>query len=346
MSLKKPVRDPERIVDPNPKRAIVYIRVSKNLELQELGAKAQRNSCESWARQKGIEIMGYVEDEISGGKALTKRKKLHHALVLMREHNAGILLCSKVDRFGRNMVEALKAFDLIKARGGQLAFSEGPSPSDPTGELMFKMFLLMAEHELNMIRNRTADARRVLLERGLYPGGHVPFGYRKFQKESTPEAPWYIEEDPQEQQGLRRVIELRSQGYTWGACSRIAAREGLLVSNRGAEDNQPVSPAALFKRLQKVVQEGPELQFGQRIVDGKIEDHPEEQAVLAMILNAHRLGTGWHSITRALRENGVLTRAGKPPSWYWVREQIERLERQSGPLPGGQDEVAAALQSA
>ena len=56
-------------------RAIIYIRVST--EDQNLGPKAQQDTCENFCAREGIEVAGvFVDHGVSGGTALEKRDGL------------------------------------------------------------------------------------------------------------------------------------------------------------------------------------------------------------------------------------------------------------------------------
>lgn len=343
---------PIQVVAPDPKKAVVYIRVSKNLQDQELGSEAQLAACQAWAMRNGVTIEHEVWDEISGGKPMEERKELLQAIEYCRQNNIGILLCSKIDRFGRNLRESLNAYHLVKKAGLRLAFSQGhsPDPNDPMGEMVFNLGLVFAENELRMIQERTRDARNVLRGRGAFLGGHVPLGFFKFSRdESTPKQTitrWYLHPHPQEQAALEMIRVWRKWGYSWSACSKMAAKEGLLRSDALGRD-RPVSHASLWRMMRKELGQPPVAPFGWIASSEGMVANPQEQDMLRMIKEMSDQKVGLHAIAKALRDAGFVTRSAKPPSWHWVQKQIKAMAAQQPgseghptTLTGTVDEVA------
>jgi site-specific DNA recombinase len=93
-------------------------------------------------------------------------------------HSQGIVV-AKLDRFGRSLADGLRNIERIQAAGGNfVSVHDGLDLDTPTGKLVFRVMLSMAEFELDRIRESWATARKRAVERGVYPS-RTPIGYQR-----------------------------------------------------------------------------------------------------------------------------------------------------------------------
>ena len=213
-------------------RFLAYIRVSTDGQVESgAGLEAQQDTCESYANQQGLSIHQIFRDEgISGASKLESR---HGLLDLLQELKKGdVLLVAKRDRLSRDshtMVLIEMAVKKAKARIISAAGegTEGDA-NDPMSFMMRGMTDLFSQFERLLIRSRTKAALQAMKREGRRVG-HVPFGYR------VAEDGVHLEESPEEQDILRQMQELRSEGLSIRAIANELNNLGAF--NRGAKWN-------------------------------------------------------------------------------------------------------------
>ena len=218
----------------NPKVAIGYIRVSKDTEIQALGAEAQRVAIQGWAESNGIAIAQWFVEEVTGGAALDRRPIFLEALAAVAAHGAGLLVVQRLDRFSRDPLTAALAEAELQRHGATLAVALGAgSGDDPTSELIRSILFAVARFEKEMIKARIKAALAVKRSRGECVG-HAPYGTKAEGK--------VLAVHVEEAATMQRLRELRSSGLTLRGVIAQATVEGLC--NRAG---QPFTLAAVHK---------------------------------------------------------------------------------------------------
>ena len=187
---------------------VAYVRVSTDLERQELGAEGQRVAIEKGAASSGRTIVAWHVEEVSGGAPLDKRPVLLQALASLAVHHAGTFVVQRLDRFSRDPMTAALAETELRRHGAVLACADGAgSGDDPTAELVRGILLNVARFEKAMIRARIKAALAVKKTRGELTGA-PPYGWRVGSDGKT------LERDPHEQGIRERLASLRAAGLT------------------------------------------------------------------------------------------------------------------------------------
>lgn len=218
----------------NPKVAIGYIRVSKDTEIQALGAEAQRVAMQAWAETNGVTMAQWFVEEVTGGAALDRRPIFLEALAAVAAHGAGLLVVQRLDRFSRDPLTAALAEAELQRHGATLAVALGAgSGDDPTSELIRSILFAVARFEKEMIKARIKAALAVKRSRGECVG-HAPYGTKAEGK--------VLAIHPEEATAVERLRALRASGLTLRAVIDQATVEGLL--NRAGK---PFTLAAVHK---------------------------------------------------------------------------------------------------
>lgn len=203
----------------NPKVAVGYIRVSKDTEIQALGAEAQRVAIQQWAESNGVTIAQWFVEEVTGGAALDRRPIFLEALGAVGAHGAGFLAVQRLDRFSREPLTAALAQAELQRHGATLAVALGaPSGDDPTSELIRSILFAVARFEKEMIKARIKAAMAVKRSRGERVGA-APYGMKAEGKS--------LSIHPEEAATMQRLRELRSTGLTLRGVIEQATAEGL-----------------------------------------------------------------------------------------------------------------------
>lgn len=191
--------------------AAIYARVSTedqncSMQLRELGELASRN---------GWERLDYIEME----STRKRRPVLEKLLADAKARKFDIVLCWKLDRFGRTMTEVLSNIELLNLAG--VRFLSGVIDTDkrnPAARLTLHILAAVAEFERDLIRERTIAGGREY--RRAYYAGEVGVGPGKRQSHSRRNLP----------PGRPKVIfrrdeaeHLRKLGWSWRAIARHLA---------------------------------------------------------------------------------------------------------------------------
>jgi site-specific DNA recombinase len=198
----------------DPKVAVAYLRVST--DEQQLGPEAQRAGIERWAAGEGVRVASWhIDQGVSGGAPLAKRKALETALAALAPAGAGLLVVAKRDRLARDVIAAAIIESLAGKAGARVVSAAGEGGAggdDPSAQLMRTLIDAFAQYERAIIRNRTRAALAVKKGRGERTGG-VPYGQRVG-------ADGRLEENPAEWEIVATVRGLAALGKGAGAIAR------------------------------------------------------------------------------------------------------------------------------
>jgi DNA invertase Pin-like site-specific DNA recombinase len=158
-----------------------YLRVSRRLGREGPGyisPDVQRASIERWANYRGVEIVAWHFDEDESGGS-QNRPGLIACLERIDRHETDGLACWRLNRFARNVGEALRDVDRIRLAGGSLAcVEEDIDPTGPFGEFILTVLLAVSALELNNLKASWRTAKTMAVDRGVTIGP-TPFGYRR-----------------------------------------------------------------------------------------------------------------------------------------------------------------------
>ena len=128
----------------------------------------------------------------------------------------------KLDRFARSLPGALEAIKFLDEHSAVfVSVAEGIDPSTSAGKMMRNLLLVLAEFELDRIRdNWHAAISNAIVERGVQPTV-APFGYRKDERKrfviDSPEGPY-----------VKEIFRRRIDGQTWASIARWLNAEGMI----------------------------------------------------------------------------------------------------------------------
>lgn len=188
-----------------------YVRVSRvgGREGDSFIAPAtQREKIESFAAVRGFEIDEVFTDlDESGGKL--DRPGFEEALQRVERGESGGIVVAKLDRFARSLVGALQAIERIQEAGGVILSAEGDfDTSTPTGKMVARIMLTLAEFELDRIRDGWVTAQAHAVARGVHVASRTPTGYCKREDGR-------LEPDPVAAPVIAELFRRRASGEGW-----------------------------------------------------------------------------------------------------------------------------------
>lgn len=146
---------------------------------------------------------------MSGGTPLDKRPGLSRAVQMVEAGEADVIVAAYFDRLVRSLDVQRQVVERVEAAGGAvLAVDTGQLTNGSAGQwLSGGMLGLVAEYHRRATAERTEDAKRRAVERGVPPFPNVPPGYRKREDGR-------LEPDPETALIVAEAFELRASGAT------------------------------------------------------------------------------------------------------------------------------------
>jgi DNA invertase Pin-like site-specific DNA recombinase len=192
-----------------------YIRVSQVAGREGerfISPSVQREQIDSWARAHGAQ-MGEVFEELDQSGARGDRPLLSEAIKRVERGESGGVIVAKLDRFGRTVVDGLRAIQRIENAGGTfVSVQDGFDLGTPTGRLVLQVLFSIGEWELQRVRANWETARERAVSRGVYIG-RDPIGYRK-------EEDGRLRIDPDEATLIREIFGRRAEGEGYTEIAR------------------------------------------------------------------------------------------------------------------------------
>lgn len=239
----------------NTTRALGYVRVSRvggRSGSSFISPEEQRDTITRLAAANGLELVDVVEEmDTSGGKSAEARQ-LGELVERIEKGEASALVCWKVSRMSRSLVDGVLTASRITEAGGRLVASDIDT-GQPMGKALLGLMLGLAEEELDARRAGWAAAVTRAVTSGRFVGARVPVGYRKrvrqlsaaglknpdprviVEPDVAPEAEGRLEVHPVESEAVRRCFEARARGASWSAIVAILGEAGVRVSPSGAQ---------------------------------------------------------------------------------------------------------------
>lgn len=160
----------------------IYARKSVYRE-GSLSVENQINFCKEYISKKYNDTnFSVFEDEGFTGSN-TNRPKFLKLMQLVKSKKIDIVVCYKIDRIARNIVDFVNIFDEFQKNNVTLiSITEGFDPSTPIGKMLMLFLASFAEMERMNIAQRVKDNNLALAKRGKWSGGGTPLGYKQGNK--------------------------------------------------------------------------------------------------------------------------------------------------------------------
>lgn len=224
---------------PMRRTAVGYLRVSTDMQEDSgLGLDAQRDQIQTYASQKGIEVVRWYRDTTSGTTHVEQREGLSE-LVKDLESNQ-IVLVAKRDRLSRDLMLSLWIEKEISRVSCSLESCDGAGNGDsPTDKLLKNLILAFGEFERSMIAERTRAAMKSLAKTRKI--GRPPFGFKY-------DSSGQLKEDPANHPTLQLIRELHKEGVNPSRIAKTLNEKGLK-----SQTGKAFSRNVVFQILARVV---------------------------------------------------------------------------------------------
>jgi DNA invertase Pin-like site-specific DNA recombinase len=145
-------------------------------------------------------------DKVSGVKSI----KVEFEKLLAYARSGDTIVVWKLDRLGRSTVQLIELIEKLKARGIQLkSLSEAIDTATATGNLFFQFMCILAEHERNVIRERTNAGLKAARARG--KNGGRPLGLSERYQLIAQEVKQAYESKNYSTSKIKEIYSIKSQ---------------------------------------------------------------------------------------------------------------------------------------
>lgn len=188
-----------------PRKAVIYIRVSREEQAQGHSLEAQERECREFLeREKPTwTVVGVFQDEHSG--KTDSRPGFKKMLNMIYEGKADAIVAHRLDRFSRNLHHILVYFKELEAMNVVMAFAKDRFDfSTSEGRLQFHILAVFADWYIQNLAREVRKGKRSRVLKGLH-NNQLPFGY-------VPGEEGIGEIVPEEADWIRRAYELYATG--------------------------------------------------------------------------------------------------------------------------------------
>lgn len=215
------------------RRAVGVVRVSRVGDRDGdrfVSPREQAERIAAAAKRDNLRLVDTIEEpNVSGGTPLAKRAGLRRAVEMVEAGQADVVVVAYFDRLVRSLAVQAEVVERVEQAGGAiLAVDVGEISADTASRWMSSTMLgLVAEYHRRSTSERTADAKRRAVERGVPPFPNVPPGYRQ-RKDGTLE--------PDKNAGtVAEAFRLRANGSTVMEVRDYLRRNGVERSFHGVQ---------------------------------------------------------------------------------------------------------------
>ncbi len=204
---------------------------------------AQREACEAYVRSQAHEgwhaiPTAFDDGGYSGGTL--ERPALQALLAAIKARKVDVVVIYKIDRLSRSLLDFAQLAELFDAHGVSfVSVTQSFNTTTSMGRLMLNVLLSFAQFEREVTGERIRDKIAASKQKGLWMGGHVPFGYRASGRTLVP--------DPAEVETVRTLYRLYREHGCVALVHAEATRLGLLTRRREWTDGRSTGGGAFSR---------------------------------------------------------------------------------------------------
>ena len=211
------------------KKAVVYVRVSTEEQVENYSLDNQVNTCTREAERRGIEILQVFREEGKSAKTITGRPELVNMLDFLRKNKKIIqaLFVYRIDRLSRQTQDYLSIRKRLFDAGISIMSANEPTGNSHTEKLLETILASFAQHDNDVRSERTKNGMRARFLSGLVTN-HVPNGYLN--------KTGYAVKDPETWDIYKNAWDLVATGTkSLREISQILTKQGIKIRNQSVQ---------------------------------------------------------------------------------------------------------------
>lgn len=199
--------------------AVSYARYSSGSQ-RDVSIEQQHHDNRLCAEREGLTIVGEYSDHAkSGFKDLMRRTEFAKMMQAAEDGKFGVIICWKVDRFGRNREESAVFKGRLRRHGVRVLYAKEPIPDGSAGILLEGMLEATAEWYSVTLSENVRRGLQSNAEKCLFNGNQL-FGYRP-----SPDHHYAIE--PSEAATVREIYSAYESGMSLSRIASMLAQRGI-----------------------------------------------------------------------------------------------------------------------
>jgi site-specific DNA recombinase len=207
------------------------VRQSRKVGGDPVSPTEQRQRIEATCEREGFRLLDILpEVDVSGGAPLEKRPGLSRAVAMVEEGQADVIVAAYFDRLFRGVKVQAEVAQRVEEAGGRLFTADvGEVRSDTaSGWITSSMLGVVSEYHRRTTRERTVEAKRRAVERGVAPFPRLPFYLQRGSKEQ-------VEHHPHGVRLMREAIRMRLEGATLAVVRDYLRKHRVRLSYHGVQ---------------------------------------------------------------------------------------------------------------
>ena len=160
-------------------KAIIYARVSTEMQEEGRSLEFQIRKCEDFCQMNSYKLKGVIQDVESGGN--DNREGFLKLQQEIKKKSFDVLVVYESSRISRITLTMLNfVLELQKSNIKFVSISQSEiNTTTPTGMLFFQIFAVLADYERKQISMRVKSNKWARAKAGIWQGGTIPIGYKK-----------------------------------------------------------------------------------------------------------------------------------------------------------------------
>jgi site-specific DNA recombinase len=232
--VKSGAGSPSRSTAASIRRAIGITRVSRKGEREGerfVSISEQEERIGATCAREGLKLLETQrEEDVSGGASLEARPGLSRAVALVESGEAHVIVVAYFDRLVRSLAVQRELLERVEAAGGAiLAVDVGEVRADTASRWLSSTMLgMVAEYHRRVTAERTVEAKRRAIARGVAPFPKLPFYLRRDEEGR-------VEHDPRKVRLMREAIRMRLEGTTISSVRDFLSKRRVRLSYHGVQ---------------------------------------------------------------------------------------------------------------
>ena len=169
----------KQVIHADGKRAIIYLRVSSEEQVDNFSLSTQEDICRKEAKKREYEIIEVFREEGRSAKSITGRPVLINLLEYCRKNKQRInaVIVYRIDRISRQTSDYLAIRKKLGEKGIEVISSTEPTGDSPTEKLVETILAGFAQLDNDIRSERARNGLRARYLSGLI-SGKCPIGYK------------------------------------------------------------------------------------------------------------------------------------------------------------------------
>jgi len=208
------------------KTAAIYARVSSALQDIENSIQAQVKACQKYSQKENLEIYDIYSDRAESGRT-SERPEFQRMIKDAKDKKFQVILIHKLDRFARNREDAVTYKALLRKYGIELFSITEKLGDDIYSRLIEGILEVIAEFYSLNLGEEVKKGQKEILNRGFWPAGRIPYGYKLKKIQANNEEHARLEIDEKTAPVIKKIFEMAGSGYFSGDILKYLISSGI-----------------------------------------------------------------------------------------------------------------------